>query len=96
VRLSPRRPWPTTGESVRGGSAGLADEGFLDPQLLANHGGAVRTAIEHRIGQIKAKFKMASKGLTGRNVMQAGPLWEVACALYNRQLRLYGPTHHLQ
>lgn len=77
-------------------TAGLADDGFLDPPLLRNYGGPVRTAIEHRIGQIKAKFKMASLGLTARNILQAGPLWELACALYNRQLRLYGPDHHLR
>ena len=77
-----------------GGWAGMADDGFRD-DLLENHGGRLRTSIEHRIGQVENTCKMAKTGLVRRGVMQPQAIWKVACAIYNRRLRLYGPGHHL-
>ena len=76
--------WPSLGPA-----AGLADEGFTNP-LLNNHQESRRALVEHVIGKVKEKFSVLQH-LRRHKLIEHGAIFGVCCALYNRQLRLYGP-----
>ena len=49
-----------------------------------------RATVEHVIGHIKNRFTVLQT-LGNHHVRTHGAIFFLCCALYNRQLRLYGP-----
>ena len=71
------------------GSAGLGDRGFVHPQINRAAERA-RAIVEHVIGHVKNRFTVLQT-LGNHDVLTHGAIFFLCCALYNRQLRLYGP-----